>query len=515
MRRLRGEEQPGFFEILHNWLPHQPWFTAARGRRQLTRVGGLRLPTPEGDPDAGVLLELHLFDVEYPGQASNEHSSDRPSERFCVPLALRSRPSALAGKSAFIGKLTASDGDELWVYDGARDRAFLTAWLEMARRRQGSRNGRSRGEAFSGFDQWEAFELQMRRQATASPVPHGTRTVVAPEDSAEDGDWEKKVAVDILRQPEEALGSTQETILALTHARSMSIPRVLGMISASWEERRLEPGELVDWQTGPVGMIREAGAEAPDAWALAKQALQAGKSYKRSAQRLGQTLGNFHADLAGAFGAHPQSTEQRRAMAHNAQQALETQWARVRDEFDDDEAADLTEVIDHLTLQLREADQPLMLQTIHGSLDLHYLHRFTSNRWVVAEASEMVPHALGLRDVVMVLMSFANLVMEVASETPEIDVAVDDDEAPENAEADEATQAQAEQQAAASTRPVNFGRWYEELTEEFIEGYRSSDADSSGLDSVFFRAAMLAEALELFSQWEGKWVFRPSMLLHN
>ena len=48
MKRIRGEEQPGFLDILQAWLPHQPWFPQGSGRWTLTRTGGLRLPTPEG-----------------------------------------------------------------------------------------------------------------------------------------------------------------------------------------------------------------------------------------------------------------------------------------------------------------------------------------------------------------------------------------------------------------------------------------------------------------------------------
>lgn len=478
--RIRGEEQPGFLEILSNWLPHQPWFPTPRGRRSLTRVGGLRLPTPQGDPDSGLFLEHHVFDVELP----------QGPQRISVPVALRSRPSALAGKTAFIGKLTDQNGKDLWVYDGARDRAFLAAWLEMARRRQGSRNGRSRGEALAGFETWDAFELQMRRSAVQAQDASHTRTLVAPEDAAEEGDWEKKVVVDFLRRPTQQRTPLLETVLTLTRANSRSVPRVLGTISGAWEKTATAADEA-EWENGDLSVIREAGVEAPSAWDLARAALKAGRSFSAEAGELGRWLGTFHADLAGAFGAHPQSTAQLKSMAQNAQVALSSQWAGVREEFDEDEAADLHEVIDLMTMQLRDADEPLMLQQIHGDLSLGHAHQMTPQRWVFNESDGLIERALGLRDVVTMLMSAANLVMEVANETPE-------------ASSTEEGEAQA---------PVNFGQWYEEFTKSFLKGYRSSDVDASGVDSVFFRAAMLAEALELFAQWEGSWVFRPSMLL--
>ena len=202
---------------------------------------------------------------------------------------------------------------------------------------------------------------------------------------------------------------------------------------------------------------------------------------------MGRSLGNFHADLAAAFGAHPQTADQLRSMAGNAQQALTHQWNEVREDFDEDESADLSEVIDAMKMQLRDADEPLMLQQIHGDLSLQHAHRPGDAGWVFNEDGGMVNHALPLLDVVTMLMSFATLVMEVASESPG--------------------------EEAAEKKPVNFGLWYEEVSRAFLEGYRESDVDSASIDSVFFRAAMLAEALDLFGRWQGQWVFRPSMLM--
>lgn len=503
MSRIRGEEQPGFVEVLSNWLPQQPWFPAPRGRRRLTRVGGLRLPTPAGDADAGLFLELHIFDVEQSGGDESE-----APVRISVPLTLRSRPSALAGKSAFIGKLTTHGEDELWVYDGARDRAFLAAWIEMARRRQGSRNGRSRGDALAGFSEWEPFNLQMRRQSADSPVPHATRTLITPESVSED-DWQNKVAVDIIRRPVEDTDDALDAVTTLTTAHSVVVPRVLGTITGAWEDREYSSPELTEWQSGLLGVIREAGAEAPDAHHTAASALAAGENFSASAKRLGHTLGTFHADLAGSFGAYPQTPEQLKAMAAGAQRALAQQWAQVREEFDEDEAADLNEVIDLMTLQLREADEPLRLQTIHGGLGLEHIHLLGEERWVIAETGGLLQHAPGLRDVVTALISGADMVMEVASQAP---TAAEDD-APAASQAEEVGAEDGGGAKARPAQPVNFGRWYEALQAAFLKGYRSSDVDASGVDSVFFRAAMLTEALELFSRWEGRWVFRPSMLL--
>lgn len=491
--RIRGEEQPGFFEILSNWLPHQPWFRTPRGRLSLTRVGGLRLPTPEGDADSRLFLELHIFEVAH---------AEGP-ERISVPIVLRSRPSALAGKSAFIGKLSSPAHGELWVYDGAGDRAFLAAWAEMARREQGSRNGRSRGQAFAEFEKSEALTIGLRRAGAEPPRDGVSRTLVTREGAADDWDWGQRLAVDLVRRPHGEQDELLDALITLSEAHSDVIPKVLGTITGAWEQKDddEDPGY---WVSGVLGVIREAGLGAPDAAGIVREALQQGKDFRSAGKVLGRTVGTFHADLAGSFGAYPQSQDQLRSTAGSARAALGQQWEQVREEFDEDEAADLNEVIDLMRMQLRDADEPLMLQRIHGDLDLQRLHRTGDGTWLVREPDEALPHALGLRDVVTVLISAADAVMQVAAETPELLRAAAEQEEAESEEA---------KPAESQAEPVNFGRWYEEFSQAFLEGYRSSDADSAGVDSVFFRAAMLTEALDLFGRWKGQWVFRPSMLL--
>lgn len=500
-RSIRGEQQPGFLQILSNWLPHQPWCPALPGRRCLNRVGGLRLPAPAGDADPELFLELHIFEIDDP-----HYDGDEPL-LISVPLALRSRPSTLAGKAAFIGKLTVAEDSELWVYDGARDRAFLAAIAEMARRRQGSRNGRSRGDALGGFEQWEPFTADLKRNPTEPTIEDSTRILIQPAGTQEAGDWEKKVVVDFLRRPSVNRNFRLDTLLTLTSAHSKAISRVLGTVTGAWQETLPRgPQDEFEWETGELAIIREAGSAAPSALDIARTALRSGESFGDHAQLLGRTLGNFHADLAGTFGAHPQTAGQLKDSSAEVRRSLQEQWRSVRSEFDEDEAADLQEVIDLMTMQLRDADEPLKLQRIHGDVTAAQIHQMTEDRWAVSEAEGFQEHQLGLSDVASVLMSLANMVMEIASEPS-------------------ATQDTASSGPAAGAgenngedipeaqEPVNYGQWYEVAAQRFLEGYRASDAATDGVDSVFFRAAMLTASLALFSRWEGRWVFRPSMLL--
>lgn len=479
MTRFRGEEQPGFLDLVGTWLSQQEWFPVAPARRAITRVGGLRLPAPSGDADQGLHLEMHLFDVAHTGGV----------ERVAVPMALRSRPSALAGKTALIGRLGSPSG-ELWVYDGARDRAFLAAWHEMARRQQGSRNGRSRGEAFGDFDTWPAFTAKLQRTAVETKGLGATRTAVIAAES--DEDVARETVVDFIRRPAHQRAATLDTVMRMARTGSTTVARVLGVVTGSWPEPTGVAGEL-RWVSGDLGIIREAALGAPDAAALTRRALSTGSDFTEEAAELGEILGDFHADLAATFGAYPQTSGQLNAMVDGAAKALQDQWAQVRADLDESEATDLAEVVDLLKRQLRDADQVMTLQKIHGDLSTERLRKGGSERgWIVDEDGGMVDHALPMRDVVTLLMSLADLVMETAHAAPGT-------EGPDGGSLD----------------PVDFGLWYEQVTKSLLQGYRNSDAEGAGIDSVFFHVAMLTEALELFHRWEGRWVFRPSMLLQS
>lgn len=515
MTRLRGEAQPGFVEILSHWLPQQSWFPTPRGRWRLTRVGGLRLPAPAAESDSGLLLELHVLEID-----AAESNSAEPV-RVAVPLALRSRPAAAAaGKKAFIGRLsvgtepgsgsTEAQAEELWVYDGLGDRAFVTAWAEMARKNQGSRNGRSRGEALGEYAQWPAWEISASRRPQAAPSESMSRMLVVP-DGVEDSDVSGSGAlVDVLRHPAEDLPETLQCAVTLTKAHSVVIPRVLGLISCAWEDREFSSDEYLEWQSGVVGVVREASTAAPSVRDLAQDSLRTDSSFVEQARAVGHALGTLHADLAGSFGSYPQSAEKLHAMAAEAQRELSSQWHSVRPLFDEDEAADLNEVIDLMRRQLRDADEAIMLQRIHGAVTSNHIHRVSEQRWVISEAGGMREHAAGMHDLVTVLMSVADQVMEEASRGAA--VAPQNDQDTQSDQDDDANSSAGAGDSRVVPPPVNFGQWYEEVSAAVVEGYRESEAEGSGVDSVIFRAIMLTEALALFSRWDGRWVFRPSML---
>ncbi|MGJ9374416.1 maltokinase N-terminal cap-like domain-containing protein [Nesterenkonia sp. CF4.4] len=474
MVSFRGEEQAGFLDLVGTWLSQQSWFQAAPGRRVISRVGGLRLPAPEGDPDQRVRLELHIFHVDHAGGQA----------RVAVPMALRSRPSALAGKTAFIGRLRAAEGD-LWVYDGAHDRAFLAAWHEMARRQQGSRNGRSRGEAFADFATWPAFTSKLHRTPLTPPMPAATRTAV----TVDGGDGEtRKTVVDFFREPVPQRSAAIDTVLRLAQTGRGTVSRVLGVITGSWPETNPTTGER-NWVSGDLGIIRDSSLGGASASTLARTALHQGSDFLVEAGQLGRTLGDFHADLAGTFGAYPQTSPQLETMIDESAAALDDQWTQVRENLGESVPSDLPDTVDHLNSQLRKTDQAMGLQTIHGALNLQrILTHERDGGWIVDEDGGMSDSALPMRDMVSLLISLAEVVME-ASRNGAL---------PQCAEGD-----------ASVFDP---GLWYEHVSAAVLEGYRHSDAEQAGLDTAVFRSAMLTEALALLQRSEGHWVFRPSLL---
>lgn len=475
MGSFRGEEQSGFLGLVGTWLSQQSWFQAAPGRRVITRTGGLRIPLPEGDPDRGLHLEMHIFQVVHAaGQA-----------RVAVPMALRTRPSALAGKTAFIGRLAAADGD-LWVYDGARDRAFLAAWHEMARRQQGSRNGRSRGEALADFGAWPAFPATLQRTPMDEPAPGVARTAV----TNEGGDGETRTTVvDFIRRPDPQRSASLDTALRLTRNGSRSIARVLGVVTGSWTESDPTTDER-HWATGDVSLIREAVLGAAPASDLVRSAVHEGSDFVPEASRLGRLVGDFHADLAGTFGAYPQTAPQLQVARDAAATALRAQWEQVREGLADSESTSLADIVTQLSVELENDDQSMSLQRIHGDLTVDRIRcADQEGDWIIDEDGGMADDSLALDDVASVLVSLAQAVLEAAAKNAD--------------------------PVGTGAAATDLGRWYEQVTEAVLAGYRSSDAAAGVLESAVFHALMLTEALKLFHRWDARWVFRPSLLLRR
>lgn len=478
MPRLRGEEQDGFLDVLENWLVNQPWFPARTGRRRLARVGGMRFPLPEGVSDPQTTLELHILDVEHGAML----------DRISVPVALRSRPSALAGKEAFIGRLTVGDGTERWLYDGAMDHAFLAAWLEAVRCDRGSRDGRSHARSFGDVAGRAAFTARLSRSAGRGADEAVTRTLVRPESAPESAPrpGDGQLIVDFFRRPVAAQSETllRDTVLTLAD-RQTAFPRVLGLVTGAWMDRFAADddldaeaqapsdagggAELADdgptpegaptWEFGDLSLVREATAQAPDGISTAGLMLQSGESFAALSRRLGQALGGLHADLAAVFGAHPQSTDQLSRNLSALREKVETAENQCVAEGDED----LAEAARSLRDGLDGVFEPLALQRIHGSFGLERAHLADIEApWVIDEGPAPADHAPTYQDTAAFVVSLARVVVDNAG------------------------------QDVAAAR-----QWFDESLEAFFAGYRDSDAEESGVDSARFRTEVFLRALPL------------------
>ena len=133
---------PSLPELLTAWLPQQRWFPAKGREIALERVGGIRLEDPAG----AVELEVHLVAV----------SSGHRTDIINVPVSYHSEPvPELAG--SLLGRAQHAELGERWLYDGAADPVFVTAWLELMRSQSLSLDGRTHGVALAGFEDWPPF----------------------------------------------------------------------------------------------------------------------------------------------------------------------------------------------------------------------------------------------------------------------------------------------------------------------------------------------------------------------
>ncbi|MFB6814827.1 1,4-alpha-glucan branching protein [Streptomyces sp. NPDC056347] len=98
---------PTKLELLTPWLPVQPWYLGAEGRRpELDRTGGFRLDDPAGEVGIEFMV---VTDTSGPGPVA-----------YHVPLTYRGAPLPGA-EHALIGTSEHGVLGTRWVYDGAHD----------------------------------------------------------------------------------------------------------------------------------------------------------------------------------------------------------------------------------------------------------------------------------------------------------------------------------------------------------------------------------------------------------
>ncbi|WP_277245405.1 1,4-alpha-glucan branching protein GlgB [Micrococcus terreus] len=453
-------------DLVRPWLATQRWFPGGPDA-EVTRVGGLRLSDPAGQ----VGLHLHLLSVAH----------DDGPVTVSVPVTVRS--AALeGGESALIGQTSAAHGEtgeprEVWVYDGTHDPVFVAAWLEMMRRGLATADGRCRGRAHAGFQDWSRFEPAVMKARVLTGEQSNTSVVVEGPDGSVIVKFFRVIAAG--ENPDVQIG------LALTEAGSTEVPVTYGEITAGWRRTGTE-GE--DWDSGAVSVLREFVADSQDAWRLALDAAVSRKDFTGQAAGIGQATGRMHRALAASLGtsevtavgaADTSGAQDRPQVLVDLAERIRWGWRQASTAVGEDCAPAVEAVVGKLE-DPSVAAGLTPLQRIHADYHLGQVlvapDRDGQTRWTVLDfegeplrdAAERSGMDLPLRDVVGMLRSFDYAGAVAAREHGGGD----------------RTDARRELQ-----------RWTDAAQRAFLAGYGQAVGTPVDTDSVVFTALMLDKAL--------------------
>lgn len=383
---------PPLPQLLLEWLPRQRWFPAKGQDVVLRRLGGIRLP----DPGEKTTLAVHIVAVH----------TGKQTYVVNVPVSLRNAPLEGA-EQGLIGELNIAAGgaeeERRWLYDGAYDPLFVAAWLEMMRGGVRTRNGRARGHAASGFDQWQPFEGPLRTKVLAGEQSNTSVVVEA---------GQTPLIVKFFRVLEAGSNPDVEIGVMLSGLESADVPTTFGWVTGSW----LTLGQPDDgdqlWDSGHLSVLREFIPDSEDAWRAASSAAVANEDFTAQARELGAVTGRIHRQLAKAGGSHAASPEELSALVEDLTERIRWGWAQAGAAVGPlDEAVE--EVLDRLTGLPQGEDRP-ELQPIHADYHLGQVLHSTRRGWVVLDFEGEPLRPLGsrgtddvpIRDVVGMLRSF-------------------------------------------------------------------------------------------------------------
>jgi 1,4-alpha-glucan branching enzyme len=372
---------PSLPELLLRWLPDQRWFPA-RGRKiSLKRLGGIRLEDPAGE----VELEVHLVAVE----------SGRRADVVNIPLSYRSSP--LPGAEAgLVGQAEHSKLGTRWVYDGAYDPVFVSAWLELMRSGSSTADGRTTGHGFGDFASGPPIREPLDtsvlagEQSNTSVVARGAGT---------------PLIVKFFRVL--AAGESPDVLVSarLTEAGSDDVPATFGWVTGSWEDARAGGGGLV---TGHLSVVREFIEGSRDAWRVASEAAVAGRDFADEARELGRATARIHRQLADAFGARAATAQERGEFIESLVRRIEWAWREAAASV-----GPLQREVDQVIAGLRNLDALPALQRIHADYHLGQVLQTASGAWLILDfegeplrpAHERSVPDVALRDVAGMLRS--------------------------------------------------------------------------------------------------------------
>lgn len=371
--------------LLASWLPRQRWFGAEGGGVTLASAGQVRLAGPRP-----VDVIVHIV------RATPAGAREADATTYQVPLTYRETEDPELAP-ALLGVLD-TDAGPRWVYDGAHDPEFVTAWLSVVaegrdlRSSTGAPRSRVRG---------------VHRPDETAPHPDRTGRVLSGEQSNTsiviEGDGDAGPAIlKLFRVLQPGRNPDVTVPAALASAGCERVPALIGWVEGEW----VQPGDLPAW--GHLSALAEFVAGSVDGWRLACKAVHDDVSFAAEAGELGAATAAVHAALARALPSRPTTPAALAEVADHLEARL--RWAVDAVPALAEHAAAAERVVAAVRTVLHAPD----LQLIHADLHLGQALYGGPRGWVLLDfegeplrpLSERGAPDLALRDVAGMLRSF-------------------------------------------------------------------------------------------------------------
>ncbi|RFA09539.1 phosphotransferase [Subtercola boreus] len=282
-------------EALTEWMPRQRWFGGKTTVPALRLIGSFDLP--HGDAEVRVTTFLVLDE------------GGQQSRLYQVPLTVRGErvPELESSLIVAISAEPGSDnpdtdvpvnavtvGDEgshtQFVYDGTHDLAYSGALLDLVTRDQASDG--TGGATATGRAQISGHPLTVTHAKVLSGEQSNT-SIIMTVTSAEGAEL-TPVICKVFRVLHH--GNNPDVVLqsALAKAGSTRVPASIGSVVGQWHDSRMPDGRT----SGHLAFAQEFLPGVEDAWRVALDAVESGRSFVAEAAALGEATAEVHETLA-------------------------------------------------------------------------------------------------------------------------------------------------------------------------------------------------------------------------
>ncbi|PPF84103.1 phosphotransferase [Subtercola sp. Z020] len=400
-------------DSLAEWMPRQRWFGGKGSRPKLRLIGSFDLP--HGDAEVRVTTFLVLDEG---GQQSRLYqvpltvrSERTPELEASLIVALsatpgaghRSASGAASGSGPEIPENSVTVGDEgahtQFVYDGTHDLAYSGALLDLITRDQASDG--TGGATATGRAQLSGHPLSVISAKVLSGEQSNSSIIMTVE-SAE-GEAHTPVICKVFRVLHH--GNNPDVVLqsALAKAGSNRVPASIGSVVGQWHDSRMPDGRT----SGHLAFAQEFLPGVEDAWRVALDAVESGRSFVAEATALGEATAEVHETLAAVLPTIEPSDDVVAAVMTSMRRR---HGGAVR------EVPSLAEHNDAIerVFEAAEASPWPNLQRIHGDYHLGQVLHTPTGGWVLVDFEgeplrPMVERSqpdLALRDIAGMLRSF-------------------------------------------------------------------------------------------------------------